>query len=282
MEYLIKRGADAKAVDSTGQNALHYFQRWDLIGRDANAEITNKIVAFVDQLIQHGVDVNSQDKSGITPLMSAAKSCSPAAIKLLLSYGANPALSNKLGQSALDIAIDRATRSGQGDGCNAVVKVLANPQQVSRTSASLTDSLQQNSSPEKDISQTQGVPAQNAANFAGTYSGTYIGSDSGSFQVSILQDGTAKLDGRSSQVGTTFTGKGKISPDGHVAVGSASTGSTFTGSIGPSGVLSGTWKNTAHNQAGSFQGSKDVTTATNPLQVINGGLQLLNSILKPR
>lgn len=265
LDNLVKRGADVKAIDSTGRTALHYVREWN--GIDSYREF----IAFVGLLVGNGIDVNRQDKSGTTALMNATNYCSPGAVKLLISYGANTALKDKLGKSAMDIAMDRATQSGQNSPCNEVIKILSNPSQVSRSSPSQANSVAQSSQ--------QGV-----ANFTGTYSGTFNGSDSGSFQVAIAQDGTAKLSGRSSKMGVSFTGEGKVSREGSVAVGSASTGSTFTGSISSTGTLSGTWKNTMYNQSGSFQGSKGAanTAAVNPLEVINGGLQLLNTILKPR
>lgn len=180
----------------------------------------------------------------------------------------------------MDIAMDRATRSGQNGSCNEVVKILSNPAQASRPSPSQAISAVP---PAQQSAETPTAATPSAANFAGVYSGTFNGSDSGSFRVTVLQDGTAKLAGRSSKMGMSFTGEGKVSPDGSVAVGSASTGATFTGSISSTETLSGTWKNTAYDQAGSFQGRKGAAnTAANPLEVINGGLQLLNSILKPR
>lgn len=289
LEYLIQHGANFHAVDSMGQTALHWFTGWHSVGYPNNTshgDISGRAVAFIDRLIGQGIDINLQDKRGATALMEAVVyknvlSCAPEAVKLLLSYGANPSLKNKLGKSALDLAIERATQAGQGQGsCNEVVKILSNPQSVpSRTPSA------QNATPNLNVgSKASDSQAQGEANFAGTYSGTYIGSDSGSFQVDIAQDGTAKLSGRSSKMGVSFTGDGKVSRDGSVALGSASTGSTFTGSVNSTGLLSGTWKNTAYNQAGSFQGSKGAanTAATNPLEVINGGLQLLNNILKPR
>lgn len=272
LDYLVKHGADVKSTDSTGRTALHYIRGWGCIdNKDIGNNSSRECIAFVDQLIENGIDVNRQDKSGTTAMMNATNYCSSSAVKLLLSYGANATLKDKLGKTAMDIAMERATQSGQNSPCNEVIKILSNATQVSRATPSQSGTYTKS---------TQ----QADANFAGTYSGTYNGSDSGSFQVDIAQDGTAKLSGRSSKMAVSFTGDGKVSRDGSVALGSASTGSTFTGSVNSTGLLSGTWKNTAYNQAGSFQGSTGAanTAAANPLQVINGGLQLLNTILKPR
>lgn len=278
LEYLLKHGADFKAVDPTGRTALHYIREWSVVD-SSYGDYSRLFVASVGLLIENGIDVNHQDKSGTTALMNAANYCSPGAMKLLISHGADTALADKLGKTAMDIAMERATQSHQDSRCNEVVKILSNPAQASRSSASEVSPV----SGANQVSQ----PAQSAANFAGTYAGTYNGSDSGAFQVTIANDGSAKLNGRSSKIGVTFTGEGNVSPDGSVAVGSASTGSTFTGSIGQSGVLSGTWKNTAYNQAGSFQGTKGAVMADtkphpNPIEALGTGLKILNSILAPR
>lgn len=236
LEYLGARGADFKATDSSGRNALHYIQRWDLIGRPNDyAKVSDKMVAFVDQLVQHGTEVNRQDKSGITPLMSAANSCSPAAIKLLLSYGSDTALKNKLDKSALDMAIDQATQSSQGSGCNDVVKILNAPKQGVQSSSSSGE--------------------QAVAIYAGTYAGTFSGLDTGTFKATILSNGVMTLHGYSSR-GNEFTGEGKVNGDGTVAVGSANTGATFVGGISQDEIW-GSWKNTTYNLAGSFQGKKN-------------------------
>jgi hypothetical protein len=266
LDWLIQRGANVKATDSMGRTVLHYVRDWRFMD-NPYGEVSRKLAAFVDLLVGNGIDINAQDKSGVTALMNAANVCSPSATRLLISYGASTTLKDKLGKAAIDIAIERATQSGQNSTCNEVTKILSNAPQLSAATPS----------------QTGAYPTQQNAVYAGTYSGTYDGSDSGTFQVSISQDGIAKLSGRSSKMGTSFTGEGKVSRDGSVAVGSVNTGSTFMGSISPSGVLSGSWKNTAYNQAGNFQGSKGTASAAaNPLEVINGGLQLLNAILKPR
>ena len=267
LEWLVQRGANVKAADSLGRTALHYVSQWGHMD-SPYSDTGRKLAAFVDLLVDNGIDINGPDKGGVTALMNAANVCSPNAVRLLISHGANTTVKDKLGKTAMDMTMERATHSGQNSPCNEVIKILSNAPQASVSTPS----------------QTSAYPAQrNAVNYAGTYSGTYSGSDSGTFQVSITQDGTAQLNGRSSRMGTSFTGEGKVSSDGSVAVGSASTGSTFMGSVSPSGTLSGTWKNTAYNQAGTFQGNKGATnTAANPLEVINGGLQLLNAILKPR
>lgn len=267
LKWLIQRGADVKAIDSMGRTALHYIA-WKSID-NPYGDVSEKSIAFVDLLVSNGIGINKQDDIGTTALMSAANHCAPNAVKLLISYGADAKLKTKSGKSAFDFAVDRATESGQNSPCNEVIKILSTAPQ---------DSYSYPSKPSSATSANQ----QGITAYVGSYVGTYSGADNGTFQATVLQDGTAKLNGRSSKMGVSFTGEGKVSHDGSVAIGSASTGSTFIGTINPSGVLLGTWKNTTYNQYGSFQGNKGVTNAAsdNPMQAIGAGLQLLNAILK--
>ncbi len=272
LEYLINHGADVKGADAQGRTALHWIREWNIID-NPYGDTSKQFVAFVDQLIQHGINVNRQDKSGNTALMNAAGSCSPTAIKLLLSYGSDPTLKDKLGKSSLDIAIDRATHSGQNGGCNEVVKILYNPQQVSKSpSVSFDNSTPANSGQQGAVS-----------SYAGTYGGSFNGSDEGAFQATINEDGTATLNGHSNKVGVSFTGEGKVNKDGSVEMGSVSTGTTFTGHVSLNGALNGNWTNTKYNQAGSFQGTKGVKVdvpPTNPIQAIGGLLGGLGGLVK--
>ena len=272
LDYLIKNGADIKAVDSMGHNALLYIKNWGYIDtkyRTDNAQC----VAFVDQLVNNGIDVNHQDRSGATALINAAnsESCSPGSIKLLLSYGADPALKDKLGRSALDMAMDRATKSRKGDGCNEVVKILMTPQKVSQ-SPSIQPTGYANSRPTDN--------QQSVAIYAGTYGGSFSGDDEGMFQAVILQDGTATATAHSNRYGLTFTSTGKISDDGTIFLGSASTGAEFGGTVNREGVLTGTWKNTPQKLAGSFQGGKGILVTVPPTESLKVIGSVFGSLFK--
>ena len=273
LDYLIRNGADIKSIDSTGRNALHYILGWEYIGSKNNADISKMYVAFIDQLTTHGVDVNQQDRSGATTLMNAANSCSPASIKLLLSYGADPALQDKLGKSALDIAMERATQSSQNSGCNQVVKILMDPQKATQS-----PSIQ----PEGVANSRQADEQKSVASYAGTYGGTFKGNDEGIFQAVIVQDGTATLSGHSNHYGVTFTGAGKVSDDGAIALGSVSTGSEFIGNISRGGVMTGTWKNAPQKLAGSFQGGKDVQVSIPPTDSLKVLGSMFGGLLAPK
>jgi ankyrin repeat protein len=114
---LIKHGANAKLLDINGVTALHQARSDDLIR----------------YFISLGIDVNSQDKAGDTPLHYAARrvvgipdSCAPesamrdyptsvrrqllAPIDQLIRSGARWTIRNAAGRTALDVAIQKEVR----------------------------------------------------------------------------------------------------------------------------------------------------------------------------
>lgn len=257
LDYLIQHAANFKSIDNSGRNALHWFNSWFLVGYVDNPvqpDLGAHTITFIDRLIGQGIDINLQDKNGTTALMNAvvnasSGACAPAAIKLLLSHGANTSLKNKLGKSALDLAIDRATQAGQGSPCNEVVKILYNPQQISK-SFSGKPGVTNNST--SASSGQQGI-----ASYVGTYGGTYSGLDDGVFQADIYQDGTATFHLHSNKSGGTTTHEGNVSNDGSVLFGKPGIGAVFVGHISREGILAGTWL-APDNDKGDFQGQKGV------------------------
>lgn len=245
LDYLVKHGVDVKAKDSIGRTALHYIREWNFID-SPYGDISKQFVAFIDILVKYGIDVNGQDKSGTTALMNATNYCSPGAVKLLISYGENTTLKDKLGKSALDFAMDRATQSGQNSPCNEVAKILSKSPQSSRaaSTSSYANSKQQSA-------------AINADTYVGTYGGTYSGLDEGVFQADIFQDGTATFHLHSNKSGGTTTHEGNVNNDGSVLFGKPGIGAVFVGRISREGILAGTWL-APDNDKGDFQGQKGV------------------------
>lgn len=90
--FLISKGADLKAVDPKGSNALHLAAYG---GRSH----------MVAALLEYNFDVNSENKAGATPLIVAAASGSLETIKLLISKGADINFVTKENATALDIAL---------------------------------------------------------------------------------------------------------------------------------------------------------------------------------
>ena len=91
---LIARDAD---VNKTGWAPLHYAA-------------THGHVPVIRLLLDHHAYIDAESPNGTTPLMMAAHYGSPEAVKLLLEAGADSALKNKLGLTALDFA-QRANRA---------------------------------------------------------------------------------------------------------------------------------------------------------------------------
>ncbi|MGK6306794.1 ankyrin repeat domain-containing protein [Variovorax sp. DT-64] len=90
---LIARDAD---VNKPGWTPLHYAA-------------TGGHVAIMKQLLESYAFIDAQSPNGSTPLMMAAMYGSSAAVQLLLDEGADTAMKNQLGMTALDFA-QRANR----------------------------------------------------------------------------------------------------------------------------------------------------------------------------
>ena len=89
VKKLIDRGAD---VNKTGWTPLHYAA-------------TNGHLEIMNLLLEHHAYIDAESPNATTPLMMAAHYGSADAVRLLLSAGADPALKNQLGMSAIDFAL---------------------------------------------------------------------------------------------------------------------------------------------------------------------------------
>lgn len=90
---LIDGGAPAKLTESSGINLLHW------------AAIANR-AAVIPVLVAAGVPINAQDELGYTPLMYSATIDfgDTATLRALLKGGANPAIRNSEGRTAIEQA----------------------------------------------------------------------------------------------------------------------------------------------------------------------------------
>jgi ankyrin repeat protein len=139
MEVLIKAGADAKSTDKRGRTplmaavqshkpeAVRYLieQGADVNARDSlqgtallRAAGSFGDVESVQVLLSAGAEVNIKDKSGMTPLMWAARWGDPQRVQALLTAGANVEARDGQGRTALDWA------RTQGDKGRAIVEIL--------------------------------------------------------------------------------------------------------------------------------------------------------------
>ncbi|MCQ2365150.1 MAG: ankyrin repeat domain-containing protein [Akkermansia sp.] len=88
-------GINLNAKDNDGFTALHWA---------AWSGMPQSTILLVSE---GGLDLNAQENSGYTPLMLAALRGNAAAVRLLLELGADPAVKNADGQTALDIATEK-------------------------------------------------------------------------------------------------------------------------------------------------------------------------------
>ncbi|XP_067669958.1 fibronectin type 3 and ankyrin repeat domains protein 1-like [Haliotis asinina] len=98
VKLLVSEGGDVSLLDDDGHNILH----WACMGGD------RKTVEFVLSL--DGVDVNSRDVVGWTPVMSAAGGGHRDVVELLVSRGADVSLVDGGGNNILHYACGRGDR----------------------------------------------------------------------------------------------------------------------------------------------------------------------------
>jgi uncharacterized protein len=92
-QLFLNRGANVGALNRTGGTPLH------------DAALGGS-VDVINELLEHGANIDAQDReSGATPLMLAVSMDRLSAARLLLTKGANPRITDHLGNTALDRAL---------------------------------------------------------------------------------------------------------------------------------------------------------------------------------
>jgi hypothetical protein len=92
------------------------------------------------------------------------------------------------------------------------------------------------------------------AELAGDYAGTYRGDATGTWEVTIDNDGTLSGTVVNNEYGYVYDLDGQSDENGAVVFGTVSDGSTFSGQIHTDGSISGTWSMGDHG--GSFSGRR--------------------------
>ncbi len=124
--------------------------------------------------------------------------------------------------------------------------------------------------------------------YSGLYEGSFTGDDSGTWSMTVDENGVISGDGISDTDGN-FTITGQVSSDGNASVGSTSTGATFFGLIDVDDNFSGSWTNTFSNDSGTFTGTKQSTDTgggstpggSNPdvlTDAFNGAMAIYNTV----
>jgi uncharacterized protein len=101
---LIERDAD---VNKPGWAPLHYAA-------------TGGHLDMMELLLEHYAFIDAESPNGTTPLMMAAMYGSTEAVKLLLDAGADTAMKNKLGMTAVDFA----TRGNRPDAAELITRQI--------------------------------------------------------------------------------------------------------------------------------------------------------------
>ena len=108
---LVALGADVRARNRRGAEPLHAA----VIGAPGspswNPNAQRTVIAY---LIEAGADPNATAKGGVTPLHRAVRNRCSAAVDELLRAGADPALANDSGSTALALAHLTTGRGGVG------------------------------------------------------------------------------------------------------------------------------------------------------------------------
>lgn len=110
-EQLVARGASVRARNRRGAEPLHYAADGNPRSDGWNPEAQSATIAY---LIQAGANPNATDKSGVAPLHRAVRTRCAAAVRALLTNGADALWRNKRGSTPLHLAVQNTGRGGTG------------------------------------------------------------------------------------------------------------------------------------------------------------------------
>ena len=111
---LLAAGADPRACENRrAAQPLHYAAD-GLVGRDVHDPARQ--VETIECLIATGVDIDTRDNNGATPLHRAVRTRSAAAVECLLAAGADHSARNNAGSTPFHLAVQNTGRGGTGSG----------------------------------------------------------------------------------------------------------------------------------------------------------------------
>ena len=93
VQMLLNRGVKSNAMNHRGETALHLVSRGRHDSKDS--------VRVARLLLEHGVDVNAEDRDRDSPLHCASYSGKLEIARVLLHHGANPNVRNDWGETPL-------------------------------------------------------------------------------------------------------------------------------------------------------------------------------------
>lgn len=113
VKLLLEHGAPINSYNRDRQTPLHLAVKTDL----------DSVVAI---LLQHGASIHAPDSTYITPLQEAARRGNAKITRQLLEAGASTSPTDPRGQTALDLAFERAARinSSELPGASALIETI--------------------------------------------------------------------------------------------------------------------------------------------------------------
>ncbi|MEN3940464.1 ankyrin repeat domain-containing protein [Prosthecobacter sp. SYSU 5D2] len=103
-EFLLQKGADSKAVLQDGDTLFYCACASSYHSFSHDTESPKVVTAMLDRLLALGVNPESANKKGRTPVHGAVESVNKEALKWLIQHGANLDATDHQGQTALMLA----------------------------------------------------------------------------------------------------------------------------------------------------------------------------------
>lgn len=225
--YLLESGANTSIKDKDMNNVLHYSfgagyspitsgAMSPYSGKGSYEDVLKQVREITRISIEHGLNVNQQNLLGETPLHYAAAKCLTQGADFLISMGADPSIKTKKGDTALDYAIEKATKAIHTEICNETVRFLRTPNKISATTPNKQEYIESLNIPVgPEVMATPLTPPT-----------------SGNFPSALVADFQGVI--KSSLQAQPVSAKGKIDASGHFEYG-GDNGVVMSGSFDASG-----------------------------------------------